>query len=316
MNRQRQQELEQIKRTDMRTVLSFLNISADRSGMFLAVWRGEKCASCNILQDDRTGAWVWHDHGSGDKGTNIDLVMRARGWNYVESVRWLRENFLSGNYTAQKKENVSLAPIMPKTQTEPAWQILENEHPCKRFGILLNNHRRVDPKDCTRTGIRALRIQYIKKPDMKFWLCAHQNLAGGWHGFFPEPKKKKYIIAPDGLGWHKGTVNALIITESILDGLACRKLYQLDADIVYARVPLAARLGKALLKRPRPYSRIVLAMDNDKSGHDAAQIVSDIIGQTLGPVERMPLEFKDPCDDLMKGAVSVFGIHLGFQALK
>ncbi len=89
--------------------------------------------------------------------------------------------------------------------------------------------------------------------------------------FLPRPFKKgksfKTVVQPNNLSWIKGEKNILIIAESLIDVLSARKIYQLDADLMSINtVSLAEQSARKLLKRPKPYDRLVFALDNDEPG--------------------------------------------------
>ena len=72
----RQEELKQMKCLSMEEVVRSFGVEVVKRGsnvMFKTLWRNEKVASVSIRQaaDD---VWFFKDHGTGGKGTNIDLV--------------------------------------------------------------------------------------------------------------------------------------------------------------------------------------------------------------------------------------------------
>lgn len=298
----------------MERVLSDLGVPVQQIGktrMFKAFWRSEKTASCQIMPHKGSDeAYIYQDFG-GKNGTNIDLAVFAKG-SYGSGVKWLRNQYLFGhtspptNLHGQQTDSVPV-PI----RQEPGWRILENEHPFKRFGKALVKLRRVAWADCDHNGIRALRIQNTQNTQKKFWVCAFPLISGGWTCFLPEHGKFRTVIAPNGLGWVKGLRNEVIIAESICDGIAAQKLTgfvggKRVTDLLICPTKLAARAGKALLKRLKSkgkYDVIINAMDNDSPGEEASERILYYIGAgQVGPVQRLELTRKDPCDELVKGA--------------
>ena len=296
----RSKELNQIKQVDMTYVLSELGISRHKKSFSL---RSERAPSCYIHTDKITGVNVFLDYGGSSKGTNIDLVMQAKNWNYPQAVRWLRERFLDGSYTPVA--HTSHTQGKSTAQEESTWRIIRNEPVSPRFGIDLLSYRRMTPKDTRRLGIKALRIQHSVEQFRKIWLCGFQLLSGGWACFEPKPKGFKCVVAPNGLGFVSGSINQLIFAESICDGISAQKLcggMMINSDLLIAPVPLAARAGRASLKRLQGkgrYDRIIIATDNDPPGKKAAEIILNIIGDDLGPTERLAMTAKDPCEELL-----------------
>lgn len=302
----REQELEAIKRVDIREVLSCFGIQC-RGEMFPATWRQEKHPSVHILRDTKTGAWVWHDHGPGESGTNIDLVKRLSGWTYIQAVRYLRTRFLLGRECPAAPIP---APVTVRHASTATWQIIADEPVTPRFGVELIQYRGLTPRDSKRVGIRSLRIRHSQKTHLKIWVCGFPLLLGGWACFQPRPKTDggfKTVVPPNGIGWVAGQENRLIIAESICDAVAAQKLCgtaknPLDADLLIAPVKLAARAGRAIMKRldkKGPYERIINALDNDLGGEKAGEIIGSIIRDALGPVERLSMSRKDPCEEFV-----------------
>ena len=73
----RQKELHRIKSIAPEIILSDLGIPFVKRPSYIevpAVWRGEKRPSVSIQQNDLE-EWLWHDFGTDEGGSWIDLVM-------------------------------------------------------------------------------------------------------------------------------------------------------------------------------------------------------------------------------------------------
>jgi len=305
-------KIDEIKRIPMSDILLSFNIPVI-SGMFTAIWRNDEKPSCKILNDGKTGAWIFYDHGTGDRGTNIDLIMKLKGCSLREAFLHL-ESFVdcfsrnSGfhekdetrsevddsiykiNKLHSEKQRTTFSGFEIGSEVDDSsykinklqktsWTVTEKE-PLTSFTERIKKHRGFETEDCR--NIFAVRIQ---KEHIKIRLCGHQNIAGGWNCFFPEHGKFKAVVSPDGLGWDKGTENRLIVAESIFDGIATRKLTGFHADIIYGRCPLARRMAIAISKRPLQYDEIIIAFDNDAAGNIAAE---NFTGTRLRMTEKDP----------------------------
>ncbi len=96
---ERQEELEAIKRIPPEVIFQDLGIEAKRVGHRLCIyapWREETKPSVFIEQKPN-GHYVWKDFGSGKGGTWIDFFMELYDWDYVESVKHLRERYLGAD---------------------------------------------------------------------------------------------------------------------------------------------------------------------------------------------------------------------------
>lgn len=266
-SQKRQQELHAIKHVPMTQVLERLNIEFKQSGvnnMFRAVWRGEQRASVSIRQA-ADGVWVFVDHGSGDKGTNIDLVMLANDWPCRRSIQWLRKQFLGS--TGKRKFFSFPKPATPSsqcstnvanTQEVSRWKIIAVK-PAGRFLHAFEYERKLKRADLNSANIQELNVLNSRCQE-SFWITGNQNLQGGWELFYPYPGRCKTCIAPKGVSWVKGRANILIVAESIIDAVSAKKMYRVQADLLSLNsTRLAKRAGLALRKRERRYDRIILA---------------------------------------------------------
>jgi hypothetical protein len=306
-SQKRQQELLAIKHVPMTQVLERLNIQLRQSGvntMFRAVWRGEQTASVSIRQAV-DGVWVFVDHGCGEKGTNIDLVMLANDWPYRRSIQWLREQFLGSN--GQRKFFSFPKPTAGVSQgltnvanTEPVspWKILAVQQ-VSRFLHAFEHERKLKKTDLSSVNIQELNILNIRSQE-RFWIAGNQNLQGGWELFHPSPGRFKTCIAPKGFSWVKGNVNILIVAESIIDVLSAKKMYRVEADLLSLNsTQLAKRAGMALTKRKRRYDRIILALDHDAAGRKACELLKSYLCER-GPIEEMVYCYgSDPSEELI-----------------
>ena len=104
----RKDELTAIKLIPMVHVLKNLGVILEKHGtnvMFKAIWRNERKASVSI-RSTASGFWCFVDHGSGTKGSNIDLVMLISRWSYPETVKWLRDTIKANDIFFSKAANV------------------------------------------------------------------------------------------------------------------------------------------------------------------------------------------------------------------
>ena len=306
-SQKRQQEFLVIKHVPMTQVLERLNIQIRQSGvnnMFRAVWRGEQRASVSIGRA-ADGVWVFVDHGSGKKGTNIDLVMLATDWPYRRSIQWLREQFLGSTDKRKFFSFPQPTPLVSQCSTNVAntqevsrWKIIAVK-PADRFLNAFERERKLKRADLNSAGIQELNVLNIVS-QKRFWIAGHHNLKGGWELFYPYPGRCKTCIAPKGLSWVKGRANILIVAESIIDAVSAKKMYRVQADLLSLNsTRLAKRAGLALRKRERRYDRIILALDNDAAGRKACELLRSHLCE-MGPIEEMVYCYgTDPSEELI-----------------
>ena len=189
--------------------------------------------------------------------------------------------------------------------SSPCWEIVE----LRAVDKLLNKFihvRKLTQNDLMNSEIKELKIVHSNKPTTNFWIAGHRNINDGWELFNPQVGKFKSCIAPKGLSWIKGITNNLIIAESVIDVISAKKLNNIEADLLSLNsTTMAKRAGEAILKRNYSYEKIILALDNDKSGEEAKNTLLSYL-KNMGTIEVMkyPSNGKDPSSELMSRTFS------------
>jgi len=299
MNYNRQEELRQMKRIPMKQVLSLFGINVKSSGsnnMFIAIWRSEKTASVSIRQA-KDGVWIFVDHGSNDKGTNIDLVMKIKGWSYIQTVQWFRNSFSFFSFP-KSKENDQVKFRISNSITTPKWEILANQYLIRLLKTFVKE-RHLPEKYLIKSNIRELKVKHINKEN-SFWIAGHKNIRGGWELFSPKPKGFKSCISPKGISCIKGQSNDLIVAESVIDVISARIILNVDANLLSLNsTKLSKRAGLTLKRHGKKYARIILCLDNDKEGILGTQILIHELCN-LGKVEVFQYKYaNDPSSELI-----------------
>lgn len=300
MNRyDRIQELNHFKRIAMKQVAADLGLRIKLLGtnlMFKAAWRKEKNESVSIRKAP-DGIWVWVDHGAGMKGTNIDLVMKVKDCSYISAVKWLRERYvyLSPDFCSQAAFPVQNSA---SSQVNPAWEILACRN-IQRLALLYWRERKLTFSDLANAYVRELRIRH-NKSRKTFWTAGHRNIDGGWELFMPIQGSFKSCVSPKSVSWIEGNRQCLIIAESIIDAIAASKITGIgyNADkLALNSTRLNDRAVNYLIERNLRYNRIILALDNDKSGKETASIMEKAL-QRMSAVERMKYNYgNDPSSE-------------------
>ena len=311
MNYNRQDELKQMKCIPMEELLNNLGIKVKNCGlnyMFKAIWRNEKTASVSINHAS-DGAWIFFDHGTNEKGTNIDLVMKVTGWSYIQTVQWLRNN--SSFFSFLKSQNYSIKDQNNdnnNTASTAKWTLLSNQ-PLNYLLELFKTERHLSETALNKSKIRELKVKHISK-QTSFWIAGHKNIDEGWELFSPKLGGFKSCIAPKGISLIKGSDNKLIIAESIIDVISAKILLNIEADLLSLNsTKLSKRVRIALNKRGKAYDRIILCLDNDKVGIEATQLLITEISK-MGSIEIFNYKYgNDPNSELIS-------IHQTKQSIK
>ena len=257
---QRKSELNTIKRLDMAALVESAGIQV-KNGHFKAVWRDDRKPSVSILQAG-DGVWIWKDHGTNEKGTNIDLFMLLYNFSYVQAVKALREK--------------TFFPLVTETRVgytatgkkKKGWKILDEYDLNAKTLQLFKFHRGLEPEYLKNAGIKQLLLLMGKK---KFSLCGHQNMSGNWElynvqGSFKSSTGKDITYISRGK-------DTLIIAESLIDAISCEQIKGEFFDLLVLNTVEMTDRAVTLLNDLRDYSKIVIATDNDNAGKKAADML-------------------------------------------
>jgi len=269
----RQQELHCIKTIPPEVILEDLNIPFVKRPSYIeasAVWRGEKRPSVSIQQND-LGEWLWHDFGTDEGGSWIDLVMVIYGWDYVTAVRFLREKYLEGS-------EVQVPRVIPKSQKVSTVKILEVKevtHPAllkylrkrriERIPEWLKElHWEVKGKRYFGVGVRTVGGSY-----------AVRNPFGKWNLRSSREEKHSYSLIEKGR-------SVLALFEGLFDALTWEQLGIEETDILILNSTANVKRVQEVIGK---YRTLILGLDNDDAGNLARRrIESSFEGElrTLG----------------------------------
>ncbi len=121
----RNEELLAIKKIPTLNIVKSLGIRYSQQGsrtLLMAEWRDEQNSSVHIWKNEKD-IWKWFDWGTRNGGSNIDLVCISMNWNYIETIKWLRNQFLTPNskpnhYIVSKSEK-------NESQKKSSWRIID-----------------------------------------------------------------------------------------------------------------------------------------------------------------------------------------------
>ena len=221
-------------------------------GMYLSPLRKERTASFSVSYDKN----LWHDFGTGEGGSIIDLVARMEGCSEVEAARRLAAG-----------EHGTLVPIHaePPRASEPTPSRLiilsdrELTHPAL-LGYLTG--RGIDPA-IARTYCREVRYTIGGK---EYFAIGFRNDAGGWelrNPLFKGSSTPKNITTLDN------SSDTAMVFEGFIDFLSYLSLKgNLSPSIDTAVLNSVTNLQKAVPFLAR-HSVIHAFLDNDDAGRKA-----------------------------------------------
>jgi len=251
----RQRELHLIKTILPEVILKDLNIPFVKRPSYIeasAVWRGEKRPSVSIQQND-LGEWLWHDFGSDEGGSWIDLVMVLYDWDYVTAVRFLRERYLESlevqvPRVVPKSQRVSTVKILEvKEVTHPALLKYLRKRSIERIPEWLRElHWEVRGKRYFGVGVRTVGGSY-----------AVRNPFGKWSLRSSKDEGHSYSLIEKGK-------SVLAVFEGLFDALTWEQLEFEETDILILNSTANAKRVQEVIGK---YRTLILGLDNDNAGN-------------------------------------------------
>ena len=221
-------------------------------GMYLSPLRKERTASFSVSYDKN----LWHDFGTGEGGSIIDLVARMEGCSEVEAARRLNERN-TGTFVP-----LSVEPLRANEPTPSRLAILSDReltHPAL-LGYLTG--RGIDPA-IARTYCREVRYTIGGK---EYFAIGFRNDAGGWelrNPLFKGSSTPKNITTLDN------SSDTAMVFEGFIDFLSYLSLKgNLSPSIDTAVLNSVTNLQKAVPFLAR-HSVIHAFLDNDNAGRKA-----------------------------------------------
>lgn len=247
---------EEIKRISIRTYLAARGINPrwerGNRGMYLSPLREERTASFSVSYDKN----LWHDFGTGEGGSIIDLVARMEGCAEIEAARKLAAG-----------EHGTLVPI----HAEP----LRVNEPTPSRLIILSDRELTHPAllgYLTRRGIdSAIARTYCREvcyttDGKEYFVIGFRNDAGGWE--LRNPRFKGSSTPKNITTLDNGSDTAMVF-EGFIDFLSYLSLKgNLSPSIDTAVLNSVTNLQKAVpfLSRHRVVHTF---LDNDDAGRKA-----------------------------------------------
>lgn len=261
--------LQDIKRLSIRTYLSRRGIQPAREnahcGFYRSPLRSEHTPSFKVDYAQN----LWYDHGTGEGGSIIDLVMRLERCSFTEAIQRLKADEIGQDNTASLSPNTTgrniVAPATT-TPTVPALRILSDsplQHPAL-LGYL--KERCVDP---------AIAAEYCREVryavgDKTYFAIGFRNDAGGWelrNALFKGSSTPKNITTIDNGN------DTIMVFEGFMDFLSYLTLKEnahpaCDVAVLNSVV----NLSKALPFLER-HAVIHTFLDNDEAGRKATAAI-------------------------------------------
>lgn len=246
-------DIQQIKRLSIRTYLSRRGIQPAREntrcGFYLSPLRSEHTPSFKVDYAQN----LWYDHGTGEGGSIIDLVMRLERCSFAEAVQSLGSG-----------QRIPIATIAPASvvPTVPALRILSDmplQHPAL-LGYL--KERGIDPAIAAE---HCREVRYAVN-DKTYFAIGFRNDAGGWE---LRSERFKGSSTPKNITTIDNGSGTIMVFEGFMNFLSCLTLKEnAHPTCNVAVLNSVVNLPKALPFLER-HAVIHTFLDNDEAGRKA-----------------------------------------------
>ena len=186
MNKVNNNNIENLKAWPIAEYLHHIGINVPQHGNICATWRGDTNPSVSI----NTAKNVWYDHGTGEGGSVLDLIMRVENCDFSEACR--------------KAESFSFhcpsTPVVRHNEPKESAIVLDDIKELAHPALLRYLDARCIPIEIARQYCKQVHYHTKNNPDAKYFAIGFENNEGGWElrseffkGDEPHIGKKLYL---------------------------------------------------------------------------------------------------------------------------
>ena len=269
--------IENLKALPIADYLHHIGINVPQRGNICATWRGDSNPSVSI----NTTKNVWYDHGTGEGGSVLDLVMRVENCDFNEACRKVEDFSFNRPYI----------PITPKVEPKESGIVLDDIKELSHPALLRYLDERCIPIEIASMYCKQVHYHTKNNPDAKYFAIGFENNEGGWElrsPFFKGATKKAAT-------YFNNFSPTLVIFEGFMDFLSYLAMPEgiipKVADANYLILNSVAQAQNAVNDYQRmeewgeqhgfhgkPFYKVHYAMDNDPAGIDATFRMANIGG--------------------------------------
>lgn len=236
----------------------------------VAFWRGDNNPSVSIDHNKN----VWYDHGTGEGGSVLDLVMKIEGCDFAEACRKLEDFSFNRSYT----------PITPKVEPRESGIVIDDVRELQHPALLQYLDERCIPIEIARKYCKEVHYHPKCKPIARYFVIGFPNDEGGWelrNRFFKGATNKATTYI-------KNYGSVLIVFEGFMDFLSYLAMPEgvlpstPKADYLVlnsvANSEKAVAVYEAIADESKPFYKVCYACDNDLAGKEVVFKMSQLNG--------------------------------------
>ncbi len=238
----------------------------------VAFWRGDHNASVSIDPNKN----VWYDHGTGEGGSILDLVMRIEGCDFSEACRKLESFSFHRSYT----------PIARIDEPRESGIVIDDVKELQHPALLQYLDERCIPVEIARKYCKQVHYHLRHTPSKRYFAIGFPNDKGGW-----ELRNKIVKNATNkDTTYIQNYGSVLIVFEGFMDFLSFLAMPEgvlpstPKADYLIlnsvANSDKAVALHHAIEEKVegKPFYKVCYACDNDLAGKDVTFKMSKLDG--------------------------------------
>ena len=241
---------------------------------YYSPYRDEKTPSFKVDREKN----LWYDHGTGEGGTIIDLVLKIEGCSVREALAILDKNSFGLSFKNKLDIQDTLFDTGAKKSSFTAKQKKPKQEIIKT-GVLKNialldyiKSRGIDEE----LAKKYLLEIYYRYNDKNYFAIAFQNDSQAYEirsKYFKGTIGTKDITTIKGLKQEK-----VVIFEGFFDFLSALTYYKKERFYSDVIILNSVALLPNILEQLKAYKEVFLFLDNDKTGNRAKSLIKDNFG--------------------------------------
>ena len=271
-------DFQAIRRVSLDVILQFLNAEKDplskpseKESWYYSPFRKEATPSFHVLR----GANTWIDFGTGEKGTNIDLIIRLGiAPDCYLSARWIEEHFLNGAEGINTTTRLDPVILQPNERKEPRAKFM--------YVREIISRKLIDYFEVSRRIPRDILCYYCQEVHYGIDDCNDKYGAGIINvkgGYAVRSPWRKITVGNGGVSIFPGTAKGFLVFEGLTNMLSYATLKGVPSSSVIVMNSVANILDAIHMLDGG--NEINCYLDNDDAGRRAINDIRKAYGEAV-----------------------------------